>query len=436
MQTTLIYITYSKMSNMGKLYILWNFKIIRWNLNIISFFLAWVYEWILYYNCILNLNTYVNLVFPYRIPVLLLIIFLYFLFIWGISVWRRTQYGKFTRGDRKLWYKGFASFWVVELSTLLGLIIAAAWMNWGPTPLFPRNFYSSKKSFVIELTFITYILWALYLLRFSIKWKKWKTQVSLTIFVIVIVILLIWRDILILIGRENININNGVRWKFIRANIITYSLLPNWWFYTLINNKNTINYQSMFFSLNNYLNFLKNDLSIKPIDFKITFNDYYKYNFISAYFNANDNLINDNFFTKSSLIFYPRRVGFLTKRIAMWTFFLFLKIWHHLMLYIWWFFYLIRLVSRKKNSYQLLSICHFNVYCCFLIALAIYIYGFFPRFMIFFRFFKPRPEMITMYRVWAWRYFIAEYPVALFEATSLKFKDKFYTHDILNERLI
>ena len=261
------------MSNLNSWRIVWNIKTVNWNLNIIVFFFSWVYEWILYYDCILNLNTYVNFIFPYRIPVLLLIIFLYFIYVWGISVWRRTQYGKFTRGDRKLWYKGFASFWVVELSTLLGLVIAAAWMNWGPTPLFPRNFYSSKKSFVIELTFITYILWALYLLRFSIKWKKWKTQVSLTVFVIFIVILLIWRDILILVGRENININSGVRWKFIRANIVTYSLLPNWWFYTLINNKGSLNYQSMFFSLYNYLNALKVDTKITPIDFKITFND-------------------------------------------------------------------------------------------------------------------------------------------------------------------
>ena len=77
----------------------------------------------------------------------------------------------------------------------------------------------------------------------------------------------------------------------------------------------------MFFSLNNYLNFLKTDISIKPIDFKITFNDYYKYNFISAYFNTDNNDLtnnfNKNYFTKSSLIFYPKRVGFLTKRIAM-----------------------------------------------------------------------------------------------------------------------
>lgn len=429
------------MSNLNSWRIVWNIKTVNWNLNIIVFFFSWVYEWILYYDCILNLNTYVNFVFPYRIPVLLLIIFLYFTYVWGISVWRRTQYGKFTRGDRKLWYKGFASFWVVELSTLLGLVIAAAWMNWGPTPLFPRNFYSSKKSFVIELTFITYILWALYLLRFSIKWKKWKTQVSLTVFVIFIVILLIWRDILILVGRENININNGVRWKFIRANIVTYSLLPNWWFYTLINNKGSLNYQSMFFSLYNYLNALKIDTKITPIDFKITFNDYYKHNFLPAVLDINLNSklnINSDVrqLTKSSLSFYPRRFGFLTKRIAMWTFFLFLKIWHHLMLYIWWFFYLIRLFSRKKNSYQFLSICHFNVYCCFLIALAIYIYGFFPKFMIFFRFFKPKPAMMTIYRVWAWKYFIANYPISLFEAGCLRFKNKMYIRDVLEERLI
>lgn len=362
---------------------------------------------------------------------LLLVCLLYFIYIWGISVWRRTQYGKFTRGDRKLWYKGFASFWVVELSTLLGLVIAAAWMNWGPTPLFPRNFYSSKKSFVVELMFLIYILWGLYLLRFSIKWKKWKYQISIIIFILFITILLIWRDILIVVGRENININNGVRWKFIRANITVYSLLPDWWLHTLINNKNTINKNSVFYTLYYYFSDINNNINLLPINFKLTLNDYYKHNLLSLQNSLYLNLLNND-----SLIFYPRRYGFLTKRIAMWTFFLFLKLWHHLMLYIWWFFYLIRLYSRKKNSYQFLSVCHFNIYCCFFIALVIYIYGYFPKLIIFFRFFKDKPKMLNPLRINVWKNFLVDYIISIFDNNVLKFKSNLYLRNPKSDRLI
>lgn len=408
---------------------------------IFLFILVWVYEWLIIFKYLLNVFTYLKFVYPYRIPVLLLICLLYYIYIWGISVWRRTQYGKFTRGDRKLWYKGFASFWVVELSTLMGLIIAAAWMNWGPTPLFPRNFYSSKKSFIIELVFLSYILWSLYLLRFSIKWKKWKYQISLISLILFFVILLIWRDILIIIGRDNINIQNGVRWKFIRANTVLYSLLPDWWMYTLINNKNTISKDSIFFTLYNYIEKLNNNIYLLPIDFKLVIDDYYKYNLLPLIKNSYNNFflnntLDNNYISKESLMFYPRKFGFLTKRIAMWTFFLFLKIWHHLMLYIWWFFYLIRLISKKKNSYQFLSICHFNIYCCFLIALSIYIYGFFPKFMIFFRFFKSRPEMVCFFRPVVWKNFITSYFMSIFNLNILKFKLKIYIKHINKDILL
>lgn len=412
---------------------IFEFLNLKWNSIIILFLVTWLYEWLIIFKQLLRVFTYLRFIYPYRIPILLLICLLYYIYVWGISVWRRTQYGKFTRGDRKLWYKGFASFWIVELSTLLGLIIAAAWMNWGPTPLFPRNFYGSKKSFIIELVFISYILWSLYLLRFSIKWKKWKYQISLIFLILFFVILLIWRDILIIIGRENINIQNGVRWKFIRANTVIYSLLPDWWFYTLISNKNIISKDSIFLTLFNFIENNKfNDKYILPINFKLIIDEYYKYNLLPL----TKNVFNTSYYTSESLVFYPRKIGFLTKRIAMWTFFLFLKIWHHLMLYIWWFFYLIRLISRKKNSYQFLSICHFNIYCCFLIALSIYIYGLFPKFMIFFRFFKKRPEMVCLFRPVVWKNFIANYFISIFNFNILKFKIKIYIRHINKDILL
>lgn len=34
--------------------------------------------------------------------------------------------------------------------------------------------------------------------------------------------------------------------------------------------------------------------------------------------------------------------------------------------------YLFRLSARKRNSYSFLSVCYFNVYCCYLLGLLIY----------------------------------------------------------------
>lgn len=393
------------------------------NTLLITFIFTWIFEWFYILNNIFLLNSYVFFFFPYRIPVLLLLIFLFFIYIWSISVWRRTQYGKFTRGDRELWVKGYASFWVLEISTLAGIIIAAAWMNWGPIPLFPRNFNISKKSFLIELTLFTYIIWILYLSRFLIKWNKWNTQIYLTLFILIFINYLIWRDLLIIFGRDSLTINNGVRWRFIESNTTLYSLFPHWWMKIYINKnitKYTFNNSPFLYTLVDFLNSLEKNPNESIINFNKNFITFEKYNYINILEtnlvlnkkNINDtNFILNNF--NENNFYYHRRVGFGTKRISMWTFLFFLKIWHHLMLYIWWFIYLIRLFSRKKNSYQLTSICLFNVYCCFLIIFFIYIYCLFPKLIIFFRFFKDKPKMISFDRIYGWKFLIVDYFISL-----------------------
>lgn len=393
------------------------------NSLIYSFFFIWIFEWLFIFEYNFLYYTYSYLFFPYRLPLLLLVCFLYFIYVWGVSVWRRTQYGRFTRGDRRLWFKGFASFWIVEVSTLFGVVIMASWMNWGPQPLFPRSFYVNRKSFIIETTFFTYILWLLYLMRYSMKWNKWKVQIFITSLILVFISYVIWRDILIIIGRDNIGIRNGCRWRHITTNFIIYTLTPNWWITHFIDQKNNRDINSLFYSLKDFIKELNNNNIILPFSKEISLSDYDKYNFLplvssknwlkyslpySSLFELDNFNISSNFlkgklwdyvdYSHDSYKYYPRRLGFQPKKLAMWTFFFFLKMWHHLMLFIWWFLYLIRLYSRKKNSYTLLSICHFNVYCCFLISLTIFIFGYFPWLEIFFRLFKKKYTMHSSIR--------------------------------------
>lgn len=426
------------------------FKKISTNTLLVSFFFIWFFEWLFIFEYCLQYESFHYLFFPYRIPSLLIICLIYFIYVWGVSVWRRTQYGRFTRGDRKLWFKGYASFWIVELTTVLGLFLASCWMNWGPRPLFPRSFYMPRKGFLIELTFFTYISWILYLMRFSMKWNKWKFQYFLTFFILIITFCLIWRDLLILIGRENISLKNSYRWKYITASNTIYSFVPNWWVSHYINQNKIHDSSSLFLSLDTYLNTIN---TIKSPFFKnINFNEYEKYNFtplvtvmdwkknstifystidlffnnfLNVYYINNGSIkdLNNTFYTIDSNILYPRRVGYQTKRIAMWTLLFFLKLWHHIMLFIWWFFYLIRLKNKKKNSYTWLSICYFNIYCCFLISLLVFLFSYLHFYQTIFRVTKSKPFLRSDFKFIARINWGVEYLYYLFFSL---FKFSFY----------
>lgn len=53
-----------------------------------------------------------------------------------------------------------------------------------------------------------------------------------------------------------------------------------------------------------------------------------------------------------------------------------------------------RLYIRQKSSYTLLSACYFNVYCCFLISILLYLYYMLPFYEGFFRI---KPTIRTLF---------------------------------------
>lgn len=358
--------------------------------------------------------------YPNKITVLIIFCFMYFIYVWGFSNWRRTQYGKFTRGDRKLWAKSYASFWIVEFTTILSIFFVACWMNWGPTIFIPRRFCAARKGFIIELTIFTYVMWILYLIRFTLKWNKWQTQYFLICLILVLIFYLIWRDLCLIVGRENISLRSGSRWKYVTVQTICYTFSPKWWFQHFINQHEKLDHNSYFFSLKFFLDSL-NDLKFENIFTKNnSLNLYEKLHFL-PYTNLSDwksltffdlNSVSEvttieplyfSIFKKSTTNltnykYYPRRIGSHYKRIAIWTILLFLKLWHHIMLLVWWFFYLMKLTSRRKNSYSYLSICYFNLYCCFLISLLVYLFNYLTFYEKFFKIIKHKPIMRTFNR--------------------------------------
>ena len=385
---------------------------------IYAFVITWLLEWIYLIEYTLNFWSYTRIIYPYRIPFFLIICFIYWSYVWGVSIWRRSLHGKFTRGDRKLWFKGFASFWVIELSTILGVYIAACWMSWGPVPLMPRYFLMQKKGFLFELTLFTYVVWLTYLMRMGLKWHLWKTQAILTSIVIFILACLLWRDLITLYTRDVIDVSVGSKWRYVKLNSVIYSMSSVWWVEHFLGSAKS--YSGPFPPLEDIIesNFLIDPFSQinskteyeryhwLPLTLKKTFdsnafwicNPLSDYNQLNLYFTHDFELeYIDATTTFDSYKFYPRKIGFYPKKIAMWYFLVVLKIWHHIMLFIWWFFYLLRLNTKKKSSYTLLSACYFNVYCCFLICLLIYCYHLLP---VWENFLRVKPIIRTKMQNW------------------------------------
>lgn len=376
-----------------------------------SFFALWIFEWLFIIEYALNYWSFSRTFFPYRTPSVLVICFMYWLYVWGVSVWRRTQYGRFTRGDRKLWFKGLAAFWVVEMSTIVGLYIAAAWMSWGPVVIAPRLLLISTKSFLFEATLFTYMIWLLYLLRFGSKWYSWNFQLFMALVIVFLTSMLVWRDIITLYNRDIITMRRGARWRDTSTSAVLYSLSSEWWMIHFLGKVDHVN--SPYIPMRNIL---ATNFKTDPFTVKLSVPEYAKFHwmpisFFSDWYNLafKDFLIQPDTYeaarfiesnsvenpthaimgaadlTYDSFKFYPRRIGFYHKKMGMWFMFVILKMWHHIMLVIWWFFYILRLYGRKKNSYSLLSVAHFNIYSCFLISLLIYIYTYFPFMETFFR---------------------------------------------------
>lgn len=383
------------------------------NNNLLNFFLVLItLEWLYIFEYIYNFSSSFSVIAVFRLPIIIYVIFLFWMYIWIISSWRRSLYGKFTRGEKKLWFKGLTAFWVGELATIGGVFIAACWMSWGPSLLIHRHFFISRKSFFIELTLFSYIVWLIYFLKFSLKWYLWKTQFFFTFFIIILVNYLIWRDFLALYTREPINVFYGSRWKYVKLNSLVYTMDSMWWYERLLGKLKCFHLDMANFNINSYIED-KNSLIKKNLyleyDRHVRLNSVFKSNLDQYLFPLNifeikhnnqfyildykiDNYLlsyTDSLFTIDSNLYYPRRIGFLSKKITMWYFLFILKIWHHLMLFYWWFLYLLKIYTQKKASYTWLSACYFNVYCCFLIAILIYIYQYLPYLELYLKF-KPK----------------------------------------------
>lgn len=342
--------------------------------------LIWTFEWLVIVNYMFNEWRRAPIFFPNKISLLLLLCIFYWLYMWGMAVWRRSQFGKFTRGERKLWAKAITSFWVVELVTAASFILIYIWLSWGPSILVPRKFLVSRKGIILELVVYSYMIFLAYISKFSLKWNLWRYQLGLSLIITIIFSYLLWKDLALLLFRDNMYMYSTAKWKNLKLTAVINTLSHEWWTKHITGRRAvSSNYEMLSVALSNaihpfqeaipMLTEYEQNLKIKSISCRVRTEKIYPLlnlfiNFENDYNSLTNNYLNNNF--------YPRRTGYIPKRLAMWQLLMILKMWHHLIILMWWVLYIYKLNFQKRTSYTIVSVCYFNIYCCFILALLVY----------------------------------------------------------------
>lgn len=360
-------------------------QFIKLNIIYIIVFIIWVCEWLIVFEYIYSGFYFIYFIFPIKITLILVVSIFYWIYLWSMAVWRRAQYGKFTRGERELWAKGYGAFWIVEIVTIGAFILVYCWLSWGPLILIPRYFIIPRKGLITEFIIYSYIIFLLYIAKFNMKWNLWNIQLLIALFIVIILSYLLWRDITVLITRDNLAEKYNARWRNIKLTALIYSMSAEWWVKHMLGQR-SVHYKYM--DLNNVFLLKKSPFKdlvpLTEYETNLWLTRHYRWYRVDHLYVELIQLTNMNYWYKKEFLplghksyFYPRRIGYIPKRRAIWELLVFLKMWHQLVILVWWLIYIFRLNMCKGGSYSLLSVCFFNVYCCYILSLIIYSLNFF-----------------------------------------------------------
>lgn len=380
-----------------------HFNVRRLSDEFLLLVLIWIIEWALIIEFLIGEWWRENIITPTRIPLGLVLCTGYWFAMWSLAVWRRTQYGKFTRGERTLWAKGITAFWVAELVTLLSFILVYMWLSWGPEPIIPRIFNISRKGIIIELIVFSYLIFLAYIAKLTLKWNTWKYQLGLSLLIVIIFSYLLWKDIILLLMRDNLYLNSNARWRNLRRTAVVYTLSHEWWttHMTAIRAPHTLlpDLTTATTALTNPLTMpttaaLQYEMNSFVETTSVTQRTRFVFPLLNLFIDYTP-YYNNLSQTYIQTGFYPRRTGYVPKRIGLWQLVVILKMWHHLIILLWWGLYLFKLNTRKRTSYTILSTCYFNMYCCLLLALFVYLLYVFNTWHMLFKF---RPGVFNIHR--------------------------------------
>lgn len=277
----------------------------------------------------------------------------------------------------------------MELVTVISFLLIYFWLSWGPIVLCAHKFRPTKSGLISELILYSYIFYIIYILKIITKWNTYHSQLISTFLIIILISNLIWHDLLILFFRANLDNHKTGKWRHINTSITIYTLSNEWWLQHSLPHRSAFGWTYCFYDA--IINMEQ------PIPLLTENTTYYEQR-LNLFLTPNTYLINLtphlNFMPllpNSLSLIYPTRLGYIPKRFTLWQLLIFLKIWHHLIILIWWNLMIYRLRTRQQTSYNWLYACAFNIYCCFILALLIYFINLIPII-----------EMFGRYRKYTW----------------------------------
>ena len=286
-----------------------------------------------------------------RLPLGIIATIGYWLLCWSLAVWRRSGSGRFTRGERILWAKAYTAFWVAELVTLGSFLLVYLWCSWGPITSGCHQFLAARRGLILEFIIYSYLIWLIYILRLALHWGYIQIQAVIVSLCICSTGYLLWRDYLTLGGRDSIY--SG--WQDTRLGAILATLSQEWIIGHLYGRRSTATlYASLAYGGRTGLQPLINFSALTEFE--------------GGMWIGGNHLLGGSKLEQS----YLGRGGFLAKRLALWQFLVFLKMWHQLLILVWWCLSLCRITQQGNHSYTLLAVNSFNVYCCFMIGILLY----------------------------------------------------------------
>jgi hypothetical protein len=202
-----------------------------------------------------------------------------------------------------------------------------------------------------------------------------------------------------LLTRDRLDSTANARWKNVRASSVIYTLSHEWWVAHVTGRMAPHSrYSSLLYCLQNNTRPAPATLqSWTGHELNIIMSDIEGAKYRGALCPLLHLVVNYKIDTQNlqTNMAYPRRLGFVPKRFAVWQLLVLLKMWHHLVLVLWWSLNVFRLTYRRKNAYSFFNSCGFNVYCCLILALAVYSLSMFQKLELFFKF---KPGMLNIHR--------------------------------------
>jgi hypothetical protein len=206
--------------------------------------------------------------------------------------------------------------------------------------LTPRQFLVSSRGFTLEIFIYSYLFFLVHVLRLSLSWGSLRFQVLVVLLILSFFVVLLWRDFAVFWGRDSYTTGGGFKWRYIRSSLVVFTLSQEWWISNFIGGRAS---GTLFPTLPAAFSALKSPF--QPLLASSIYEGSLQASYFggSSYLKHSGALANDCLFLQSSWA-YPTRVGFLPKRFSLWQFLTFLKIWHHLVILLWFILYLFRLL--------------------------------------------------------------------------------------------